>query len=61
MIPLTYHTDFPSPLGRIALRATGRGLTGLFMEDHRHGPAPGERAAWTRDDARFAAARAQLE
>ena len=56
-----YYTEFPSPVGIIELRGTARGLTGLFMEKHRHGPAPEERAAWNRDDARFADARAQVE
>ena len=54
------YTETGSPLGTIFLRGTARGLTGLYMEDHRHGPGQAERAAWTRDDAPFAEARAQL-
>ena len=57
---MNYYTEIPSPLGPLGLRATARGLTGLFMEEHRHGPAPAERAGWTRDEAPFAQARAQL-
>ncbi len=56
-----YYTEMPSPLGTIFLRGTARGLTGLYMEEHRHGPRPEERAGWTRDDGPFASARGQLE
>ncbi len=55
-----YYTEIATPLGTVGLRATARGLTGLYMEEHRHGPDPAERAGWTRDDAPFAQARAQL-
>ena len=55
-----YHCETSSPIGTLSLRATARGLTGLYMRDHRHGPADGERAGWRRDDARFADVRAQL-
>ena len=56
-----YYTEVDSPLGTILLRSTARGLTGLYMEEHRHGPPVEERAGWTRDDAPFAAVRGQLE
>ena len=56
-----YHTEISSPLGPISLRGTERGLTGLFMSDHRHGPPDGERTRWQRDDARFADAHRQLK
>ena len=56
-----YYTEFASPIGRLGLRGTADGLTGVFMEAHRHGPAAEERAAWTRHDAPLAEARAQLE
>ena len=56
-----FYTEFSSPFGVFNLRGTAAGLTGVYMEDHRHGPTPEERAAWIRDDARFAAARSQLE
>jgi O-6-methylguanine DNA methyltransferase len=32
-------TQIASPLGILTLRGTERGLTGIFMEDHRHGPS----------------------
>ena len=54
-------TEIPSPLGPLVLRGTTRGLTGLYMRDHRHGPMESERAGWPRDDALFADARAQLD
>ncbi len=56
-----YYTEIASPLGTILLRGTARGLTGLYMEEHRHGPRPEERAGWTRDDGPFATVREQLE
>ena len=56
-----YYTEFSSPIGVLGLRGTADGLTGVFMEAHRHGPAAEERAAWTRHDAPLAEARAQLE
>ena len=60
MTPPTYHTEILSPVGSISLRGTEHGLTGLFMEAHRHGPPPAERAGWHRADEFFADARAQL-
>ncbi len=54
-------TEFPSPVGVVNLRGTAAGLTGVYMEAHRHGPTLEERSGWLRDDARFAAARSQLE
>ena len=54
------YTETDSPLGTILLCGTDRGLTGLYMENHRRGPGQAERAGWTRDDALFAAARIQL-
>lgn len=59
--PVHYYTEIASPLGTLGLRATASGLTGLFMEAHRHGPGPDERAGWTRDEAPFARVREQLE
>ena len=56
-----YYTEFSSPVGVIELRGTPHGLTGLFMEKHRHGPTPDERAVWNRDDALFSTARTQVE
>jgi methylated-DNA-[protein]-cysteine S-methyltransferase len=56
----TYFTEIESPLGTLTLRATGRGLTGVYMQDHRHGPEELQRRGWLRDDRRCADARAQL-
>jgi len=57
----TYFTQMDSPLGIISLCGTERGLAGIFMEDHRHGPAEAQRRDWRRVDALFAEVRAQLE
>ena len=56
-MPTVYDT-MPSPLGPLLLTSDGEALTGVFMEDHRHGPAVG--ADWLRDAGPFADARAQL-
>lgn len=56
----THFSEMETPIGLISLRGTERGLTGLYMEAHRHGPAEGERLGWQRNDALFANARAQL-
>jgi methylated-DNA-[protein]-cysteine S-methyltransferase len=56
----THYTEMDTPIGVLSLRGTERGLTGIFMETHRHGPAEAERLGWQRNDALFAEARAQL-
>ena len=56
-MPTVYDT-MPSPLGPLLLTSDGEALTGVFMDDHRHGPAVG--ADWVRDATPFADARAQL-
>lgn len=56
----THFTEMESPIGLLSLRGTERGLTGIFMETHRHGPAEAERLGWQRNDALFAEARRQL-
>ncbi|MGH8827354.1 MAG: methylated-DNA--[protein]-cysteine S-methyltransferase, partial [Jiangellaceae bacterium] len=43
----------------LLLLADDSGLTGIYMEPHRHGP-DGVDPAWIRDDERFAEARVQL-
>ena len=58
--PAVYHTKIPSPVGPLTLRGTARGLTGVFMADHRHGP-PADRAGGTEDARPFADAVAQLD
>ncbi len=45
-------------LGVLTLTATEAGLTGVYLESHRHAPA--DRSAWVRDPARLEAAAAQL-
>src|SRR5262245_44318951 len=55
-----YFTEMESPIGILRLRGTERGLTGLFMQKHRHGPEPAEQRGWKRDDSLFREARAQL-
>lgn len=55
-----HYTEMPTPIGVLSLRGTERGLTGVYMEEHRHGPAEAERLGWVRSDALFADARAQL-
>ena len=56
-----YYSEISSPIGPLSLRGTGRGLTGVYMQAHRHGPPDAERAGWQRDDERFDAARTQLD
>ena len=58
MHPITYYTEMDSPLGTIRLRGTPDHLTGVFMENHRHGPT--DQHATQRDNTLFANARAQL-
>ena len=55
---MTVYDSMPSPLGPLLLTSDGTALTGVFMADHRRGPAVGPE--WTRDAAPFADARAQL-
>ena len=54
----SYYTEMDSPLGKLLLRGHAGCLTGIHMENHRHGPA--NPATGTRDDARLADAHAQL-
>lgn len=56
----TYFTEWQSPLGVITLRATERGLSGLFFAGQKHWPE--DAGSWQRDDGgRFDAARAWLQ
>ncbi|AYY11461.1 methylated-DNA--[protein]-cysteine S-methyltransferase [Actinobacteria bacterium YIM 96077] len=55
----TYWSETDSPLGTLLLTADDTGLTGLYMEEHRHGPG-GVQPGWIRDDSRFDDARKQL-
>lgn len=49
-----------SPIGLLRLCGTEHGLTGLFMENHRHGPEASDQLDWQRDDALFEETRTQL-
>ncbi|WP_166346761.1 methylated-DNA--[protein]-cysteine S-methyltransferase [Phytoactinopolyspora limicola] len=56
----TFWTELDSPVGPLLLTADDAGLTGLYMEERRHGPhdiGPG----WIRSDEPFGAAEEQLE
>jgi methylated-DNA-[protein]-cysteine S-methyltransferase len=55
-----HFTEMESPIGLLRLCGTDKGLSGLFMVNHRHGPEPGEEQGWQRDDALFVTAREQL-
>ncbi|MEO7931786.1 MAG: methylated-DNA--[protein]-cysteine S-methyltransferase [Chthoniobacterales bacterium] len=52
-----YYSQMPSPIGTLTLLASGRGLTGVFMEAH----ATILRDEWIADDAPFAEVRMQLD
>ena len=52
------HTIIDSPIGPLTLVRGERGITGVFMPDHR--PAPDEEAFGARDDAAFADAAPQF-
>lgn len=58
-IATLYFTEFPSPIGTIQLRGTAAAITGVFMEGHRHQPAPPHAAV--RDAAPLRQARGELE
>ena len=53
------YTEMQSPLGRMTLAATARGLSGAWFEQQRHSP---EMSTWQRDDtnATLLAAKQQL-
>lgn len=54
----TYYDTMASPIGRLLLTATDKGLSGVFMEDHKGGPKPGP--DWVHDPALLVAATDQL-
>jgi len=56
----TIWTSIDSPIGPLRVTASDAGLTGVYMEQHRHGPV-GIDASWRRDDAWFAETRRQLD
>ena len=55
----TYYRTMASPIGRLLLTATDRGISGLFMQDHKGGPEL--EPHWINDAARFSDAVTQLE
>ena len=57
--PTLYFTEFPSPIGTIQLRGTDAALTGVFMEEQRHQPAPPHHAV--RDASPLRTAQTELE
>ena len=56
---MTVYDTFDSAFGTLLATSDGDALTGLYMENHRHGPAVG--ADWTRSAEPFAALREQLD
>lgn len=61
MKPLIHFTELSTPLGKIVLTATPRGLSGLYFHDQRWFPSDQIRSEWRRDDLPFSEARAWLE
>ena len=57
--PPTYVTTYASPIGMLTLTSVDGHLTGLSMEEHRHGPAVSD--DWERDPAPFGDVLAQLD
>jgi methylated-DNA-[protein]-cysteine S-methyltransferase len=55
----TRFTTMPSPIGELLVTADDEGVTGVFMEVHRHGP--GSTEGWVRDDDMLANVRRQLD
>ena len=56
----TFYDELPTlPLGVLTLTATADGLTGVYLENHRH--APTHRSGWVRAPQRLAGAALQLE
>lgn len=60
MNPTTYFAEMQTPIGWLRLRGTERGLTGLFMENHRHGPEAEDQSGWQREDGLFTTVLEQL-
>jgi methylated-DNA-[protein]-cysteine S-methyltransferase len=54
-----FYSELDTPIGALQLRGTLQGLTGIFMENHRHGPIDGYLGC-QRDDQLFEEARRQL-
>jgi methylated-DNA-[protein]-cysteine S-methyltransferase len=54
----TYYSSTQSPIGELLLTGNGTALTGLYMQVHKYGREIS--ADWSRDEAAFKPARAQL-
>ncbi len=57
---IIHFTEIDSPVGTLTLCGTERGLTGIYLQNHRHGPEELQRHDWQRAAHRFADALAQL-
>jgi methylated-DNA-[protein]-cysteine S-methyltransferase len=55
-----YYTYCISPLGPLLMTSNGAALTGLYMEEHRHGPQIGADWVEASDTAPFAEVRQQM-
>jgi methylated-DNA-[protein]-cysteine S-methyltransferase len=55
---MTYYDIFDSPVGLLLVTGDGANVTGLYLEDHKGGPAVAD--DWKRDADRFVAVREQL-
>lgn len=56
---MMHYTHVDSPVGELLLVGDGARLSGLYFPEHRRGPDVADE--WSRNDAAFAAARAQLD
>ena len=56
----TFYTTIETPIDRLVLTSDGTALTGVYMNEHRHGPPIGSDWVEKADAAPFATARAQF-
>ncbi|OAI43269.1 cysteine methyltransferase [Verrucomicrobia bacterium SCGC AG-212-E04] len=56
--PTITYSEMESPIGRLLLYGTARGLSGIFMTRQRH--FEGKQKEWKRDDARWSGVAKQL-
>lgn len=55
---MTYYDLIDSPVGQLLITGDGEAVTGIYLENHKGGPAIEE--SWRRDPSRFTEARDQL-
>jgi methylated-DNA-[protein]-cysteine S-methyltransferase len=55
----TFYSTMATPVGRLLLTSSEKGLSGVFMEDHQGGPMP--EPDWIREDAALKYVSRQLE